>query len=119
MTAGGVRRCFLVAESEKSIVGFAVGRATFIEGDTFAELESVAVLDSARRSGIGRALCTAIIDWAYSCKATSIELEVRSRREAPIALYGSLGFVESGRRSGYYRNPVDDAVLMRLILSQE
>jgi ribosomal-protein-alanine N-acetyltransferase len=31
-----------------------------------------------------------------------------------IPLYERLGFVAVGRRPGYYRSPVEDAVLMRL-----
>jgi ribosomal-protein-alanine N-acetyltransferase len=32
------------------------------------------------------------------------------------ALYAGLGFVVAGRRVGYYREPVEDALLMRLEL---
>jgi ribosomal-protein-alanine N-acetyltransferase len=115
-TASAVRRCFLVAESASAIAGFAVGSATVILGEAVAELESVAVAEAFRGAGIGRALCAEIITWARDCGATSIELEVRSRSAVPLSLYSSLGFAESGRRAAYYRDPVDDALLMRLEL---
>ncbi len=114
--ASAVRRCFLVAESQGVIAGFAVGSATVINDDTVAELESVAVAEACRGSGIGRALCAAVIAWARGFGAMSIELEVRSRSAVPIALYRSLGFTESGRRAAYYRDPADNALLMRLDL---
>jgi ribosomal-protein-alanine N-acetyltransferase len=116
--ASAVRRCFLVAESSGVIAGFAVGSATAISVEAVAELESVAVAEAFRGAGIGRALCAAVIAWARGIGATAIELEVRSRSAAPLSLYRSLGFTESGRRAAYYRDPVDDALLMRLELRQ-
>jgi ribosomal-protein-alanine N-acetyltransferase len=46
-----------------------------------------------------------------------MELEVRASSAGAIALYTGLGFVEAGRRPGYYAEPKDDAVLMRLELA--
>ena len=47
-----------------------------------------------------------------------MELEVRAGSAGAIGLYEGLGFVGVGRRRGYYRDPVDDAVLMRLDLAK-
>ncbi len=107
-----VRRCLFVAEAEGSLIGFAVGK---VVGDV-AELESVAVDLGARREGVGRALCRAVIAWCERQGATAVELEVRAASEGAISLYRGLGFVLVGRRPGYYQGPVDDAVLMRLDL---
>jgi ribosomal-protein-alanine N-acetyltransferase len=49
---------------------------------------------------------------------TILELEVRAGRAGAIALYTGLGFVIVGRRRRYYREPVDDALLMRLDLAK-
>jgi ribosomal-protein-alanine N-acetyltransferase len=76
------------------------------------EIESVAVLAPLRRTGLGRALCMEAISWARSKGASAVELEVRSSSLGAIALYESLGFVVQGQRTGYYRDPVDNAVLM-------
>ena len=46
-----------------------------------------------------------------------MELEVRAGSVGAIALYGGLGFVVVGRRKGYYREPVEDALLMKLELA--
>ena len=81
-----------------------------------AELESVVVSASARRAGIGRALCRAVFDWSHSQDATEVVLEVRASSSAAIALYASLGFTTTARRPRYYQDPADDALLMRLQL---
>jgi [ribosomal protein S18]-alanine N-acetyltransferase len=112
---GGVRRCLFVAEAEGLLLGFAVG-AVMGSGDS-AELESVAVRGEAQRRGVGRALCDAVADWCRLQGATALELEVRAASAGAIALYGGMGFATVGRRRGYYREPVDDAVLMRLKLA--
>jgi ribosomal-protein-alanine N-acetyltransferase len=90
---------------------------TALEAEVLAELESVAVANSVRRSGIGRALCDAVIAWAREQGAAEIELEVRTSSSGAIALYTQLGFATVGARAKYYRGPVEDAVLMRLDLA--
>jgi [ribosomal protein S18]-alanine N-acetyltransferase len=110
--ASGVRRCLLVAEVEGRLVGFAVGTAAAGVG----ELESVAVAEAARRQRVGRALCVAVMEWCRGQGAGSVELEVRAGSLGAIGLYTGLGFVASGRRRGYYRDPVEDALLMQMEL---
>jgi len=109
------QRCLIVAESNAALGGFAVG-LVHPDPERVAELESVVVASSARRAGIGRALCGAVIDWCRVCGATEVILEVRAGSEAAIALYASLGFTQSGLRPRYYLDPDDDALLMRLKL---
>ncbi len=43
-----------------------------------------------------------------------MELEVRACSDGARRLYERMGFIEVGRRRGYYETPTDDAVLMRL-----
>jgi len=115
-------RCLFVAESpvpaDGPLAGFAVGlvHPAPVQDDCIAELESVAVAASARRSGIGRALCLAVIDWCRAHGAAAIVLEVRAGSAPAIALYTALGFRQTGRRPHYYREPVDDAVILQLRL---
>jgi ribosomal-protein-alanine N-acetyltransferase len=113
---GGVRRCLLVAEAEGRVVGFAVGKVVGAGPEGLAELESVAVDAAARRMGVGRDLCGAVVGWSRGQGAAAAELEVRVGSSGAIALYAGLGFVEVGRRRGYYHAPEDDALLMRLEL---
>jgi ribosomal-protein-alanine N-acetyltransferase len=109
----GPVRATYVGEGEGQVIGFVVVSCF----DGVAELESVAVAEAARRQGTGRALCEAAIAWSRARGARVMELEVRALSGGAQALYGSLGFRESGRRSGYYRGPMDDAVLMCAQLS--
>jgi ribosomal-protein-alanine N-acetyltransferase len=115
---GEVKRRLLVAEVGDELVGFAVGKVVRIGAEIVAELESVAVKVEARRSGIGRWLCGAVIDWCRVEGAATMELEVRAGSGGAIGLYEALGFAGVGGRRGYYRDPADDALLMRLDLAK-
>lgn len=84
--------------------------------DRIAELESVVISASARRAGIGGALCRAVLDWSCTQGATEVVLEVRAASSAAVALYAGLGFTLAARRPRYYRDPNDDALRMRLQL---
>ena len=110
----GVRRCLLVAENGKGMVGFAVGKVIGLGESAVAELESVVVAVGARRKGVGRALCEDVFAWCRLEGAGEVELEVRSASTGAVGLYERLGFRVEGMRKGYYREPYDDAVLMRL-----
>jgi ribosomal-protein-alanine N-acetyltransferase len=113
---GMVKRRLLVAEAGERLVGFAVGKVVGSGEGSFAELESVVVEAAARRRGVGRALCEAVIAWCREQGAAGLELEVRAGSDGAVALYAGLGFTAVGRREGYYREPVEDAVMMRLEL---
>jgi ribosomal-protein-alanine N-acetyltransferase len=99
------------------LAGFAVGKAIGSGDDVLAELESVAVAESARRAGIGRALSEGVIAWCREMGAAGVELEVRSANFGAIALYRRLRFVEVGLRKRYYKDPDDDAVLMQRVFA--
>lgn len=107
-----VRRCLMVAEVEGRLAGFAVGKVAAGVG----ELESVAVASEERRRGVGRALCLAVMEWCRGQNAQTMELEVRAGSLGAIALYEGLGFVAAGLRRRYYREPVEDALLMQMEL---
>ena len=79
-----------------------------------AELENLAVEPSLRRRGIGRALCEGGFGWARVSKASSIELEVRESNTAARQLYERLGFEVVGARPGYYENPPETGIVMRI-----
>ena len=101
-------RVSFVSEGRDGVAGFAVVSCSC----GVAELESVAVAERVRREGVGRALCRAAMEWAQSRAAEVIELEVRASSMGSLALYRSLGFAEMGVRRRYYRDPLEDAVLM-------
>jgi ribosomal-protein-alanine N-acetyltransferase len=108
-------RVVLVAEDGRSglIAGFVVARLIPPE----AELESIAVAEELQRRGVARGRFSARALEFGRRGAGEILLEVREGNEAALGLYGSLGFREEGRRRGYYGEPVEDAVLMRMKLT--
>jgi len=113
-----IKRRLFVAEADERLMGFAVGKVLVSEALILAELESVAVSASARRQGVGRALCEAVISWCRELRAAEMELEVRAGSAGAIALYGGLGFLPVGKRIEYYKGPVEDALLMQLKLAK-
>ena len=116
---GSVRRCLFVAETDEKLLGFAVGRVILSAADRVGELESVAVDGAGRRRGVGRSLCEAVVRWCRELGAVEMELEVRAGSSGAIGLYTGLGFGVVGSRSGYYREPDEDAVLMQLKLAAD
>jgi ribosomal-protein-alanine N-acetyltransferase len=109
----GPRRIALVAENPRDgIVGFMV--TVLIPPQ--AELETLAVAKTALRQGIGRQLCLALFAALDPLGITEMLLEVRESNVPARAFYGSLGFTETGRRSGYYSGPREDAILLRRVL---
>jgi ribosomal-protein-alanine N-acetyltransferase len=113
----GLRRCLFVAAEGRVVQGFAVGKALGTGQDVEAELESVVVRKDMRRQGLGSALCRTVVEWARGEGAGSINLEVRAGSAGALRLYGGLGFVAIGRRPAYYREPVEDAIVMRCMLA--
>jgi ribosomal-protein-alanine N-acetyltransferase len=104
------RRLTLMAEADAGqVCGFAIARC----GPEEWEIENVVVDAEHRRHGIGRALVRELIQAATQAGMERVLLEVRESNTAARHLYEQLGFVEVGRRPGYYRDPVEDALLLR------
>ena len=90
------------------VVGYA-GLA-FLAGD--AHVMGIAVLPSAQGRGVGRLLLTAVCRAAAEADA-AMTLEVRPSNEVARHLYRSVGFIEAGRRPGYYPDGEDALILWR------
>jgi ribosomal-protein-alanine N-acetyltransferase len=82
------------------------------------ELRRIGVHPSMRRAGMARDLLRAVIDHARQSGCARVELEVAAGNEPALALYRAHGFEVVGRRRGYYREPLDDALLMNLELAR-
>ena len=104
----GSQNIFLVAERAGRLVGYAGFYGSFEEGD----ITNVAVEVHFRRQKIGLALVEAIKRAAASRGTARIFLEVRASNEAAQRLYCRAGFEACGRRKNFYRQPVEDAILM-------
>lgn len=76
------------------------------------ELVDIAVSPVHRQNGIGQQLMTALLDAAGGAGCRQLYLEVRASNEPAKRLYRANGFLEIGIRKRYYREPVEDAVLM-------
>lgn len=99
------------AASER-ILGYVVAWFAADEG----EIANLAVREPTRRQGIGASLLDAALSEGRRRGAQNVYLEVRESNEAARRLYASRGFEELGRRRGYYKRPVEDAIVLRLAM---
>jgi len=105
----------LLAVADAQPAGLAIALATGAE----AEILTLGVLPRLRRRGIGRALLTAVTDRLARTGGARILLEVAADNIAAQALYRDAGFLEVGRRPGYYRRvsgPAVDALLLACVV---
>jgi len=96
-----------------SVVGFIIALCV---SDNW-EIENVVVDPSLRQYGTGALLLRELLSQAKQFGATSLLLEVRESNVAARVLYKKMGFSEEGRRPRYYRDPDEDAVLLRLAVT--
>ncbi len=85
-----------------------------LEGD----IQTIAVAESARRGGLGRAFMLALIDEARKRGAREIFLEVRADNPGAQHLYETLDFEQIAVRVAYYQPDGVDANVMRLEISE-
>lgn len=101
-----------IAEIDSRLAGFLVSKQVFA-GDAHAspelEILNLAVRPPFRRMGVASAL----LRQQLARKAVYF-LEVRESNVAAQTLYRRFGFIEITRRSGYYRSPVETAIVMRM-----
>ena len=103
-------------ESEKgraNIVGFVI----FHIAADVSEIYNIAVENSYARSGVGHQLMTAAIHESSRRKASRVVLEVRKSNNPAINFYLKFNFRVAGERRNYYSNPVEDAFVMELEVS--
>ena len=100
---------WLVAEEEGTVAGY-IGSQTC--GDE-SDVMNVAVHPDFRRRGIAEALVNALVTELNDIGSHCLTLEVRASNAPAVSLYEKLGFAEIGRRKNYYRNPREDALIMR------
>lgn len=99
---------FLVAQMADEIVGFVLGREIGSE----AEILNLAVKQEFRCAGVGSALVNTLLKQYDAGGIGRVFLEVRESNGAAIAFYERLGFQQIGRRVGYYRDPVEAALVL-------
>ena len=100
---------WLVALEQDRVVGYVGSQSSFEEAD----MMNIAVHPDFRRLGIAERLVLALCDALAEKGVCALLLEVRASNEPAKALYDKLGFVQVGRIPNYYRNPKEDALILR------
>jgi [ribosomal protein S18]-alanine N-acetyltransferase len=104
----------LLAESGRRPAGYLIGREVAGSG----EVLNLAVAPEFRRRGLGGALLEEGLAVFRRRGATEVFLEVRESNQSAQSLYLARGFKPVGQRAAYYRNPREDALVLRLALRQ-
>lgn len=100
---------WLVAVCGEQVVGYIGSQSSIDETDVM----NVAVHPDWRRRGIAEKLIAGLIDALKSRGSHALLLEVRASNSPAISLYEKLGFQQVGLRKNYYRNPKEDALILR------
>jgi len=103
------RICLVAENSEWRLVGFGV----MVLIPPQAELEAIAVTGECQLRGIAGNLLSDLLIELKRVGITEVTLEVRESNRTAQAFYRASGFIETGRRRGYYADPQEDALLMK------
>ncbi len=100
---------WLVAMVGQRLVGY-VGSQTVEEE---SDMMNIAVHPDFRRRGIAERLVLELVTALNDRGSRSLALEVRASNGPAISLYEKLGFSQAGLRKNYYRNPKEDALILK------
>lgn len=100
----------LLCEENNEMLGYVV---SYFAADE-AELIQIAVRDKSRKLGIGSKLFLRLRERLQEQGIKKIFLEVRESNVPANSFYKGLGFIRVGRRPSFYKNPDEDALLLRL-----
>ena len=100
---------WLVAVENDCVLGYIGSQSVMDEADVM----NVAVDPRYRRNGIALALVEALVAALNEKGVHALLLEVRASNEPAKALYARQGFVQVGHRPNYYRNPKEDALILK------
>ncbi|MBL4899015.1 MAG: ribosomal protein S18-alanine N-acetyltransferase [Colwellia sp.] len=99
-----------------TVIGFYIGEHVIDE----ATLMDICVDPAEQGKGLGKKLLTQFINQAKTKGVVKIWLEVRAKNITAQMLYMNMGFIETGRRTGYYPSArgfgYEDAIVMCLSL---
>lgn len=100
---------WLVAEEAGEVLGYVGSQTVMGESD----MMNIAVHPDFRRRGVAGRLLEELLAALAKRGSKSLSLEVRASNEAARGLYESFGFQQVGLRKNYYRNPREDALILR------
>jgi ribosomal-protein-alanine N-acetyltransferase len=98
-----------VVEVYDAIAGYSV---VWVSGEE-CELANIAVDPAQRGQGLGAQLLEHALRQAHADGLMVMFLEVRASNAVAKQLYERRGFHEVGRRPRYYKNPEEDALILR------
>ena len=96
------------AVCEDKLVGYACLEWVLDEGS----LTDIAVNPDYRGRGFAKALMSELVSEAEKRDMQFVTLEVRESNISAVNLYRSFGFEDVGKRPRYYKDPVEDALLL-------
>ena len=121
--------CFADPWSEKSIASELSNHLALwyvaLDGDTVVgyvgsqtcgpetDMMNIAIHPDYRRRSIAHSLIECLILELKNRGSSSLTLEVRASNAPAVTLYEKLGFEQIGLRKNYYRNPKEDALILR------
>ena len=100
---------WIVAVEADVVLGYVGSQSVMGEAD----MMNLAVLPDRRRQGVGEELVKKLVEELARNAVTCLTLEVRTSNAGAIELYNKLGFAQVGRRPNYYKNPKEDALILR------
>jgi [ribosomal protein S18]-alanine N-acetyltransferase len=109
LTDNPASRCW-VADLDGLVIGMVVAWLIVDE----IHIATIAIHPDFRKQGFGEKLLLHVLRSAKADGAVSSFLEVREGNDAAIKMYRKFGYIESGRREGYYKDNGEDAILMTL-----
>ena len=109
LTDNPASRCW-VTDLDGRVVGMVVAWLIVDE----IHIATIATHPDFRKQGIGKNLLLHTLRSAKAEGAVMSFLEVREGNEIALEMYRKFGFVESGRRDGYYKDNDEAAILMSL-----
>ena len=100
---------WLVAVEGERVAGYVGSQSVMGESD----MMNVAVHPDFRRQGVAELLVKELVAALAEKGNYCLTLEVRSSNAPAISLYEKLDFQQVGLRKNYYRNPKEDALILR------
>ena len=102
-------RVTVAVDARDEPIGYCVLLSAADEG----EIANLAVVAPRRGQRVGAQLLDHALQFARHAGVRSVYLEVRTSNHPARDLYSSRDFVAVGRRRAYYRNPLEDALVLR------
>ena len=100
---------WIVAVDGEKVVGYAGSQSVM----GWSDMMNLAVSYEYRRQGVAERLVNELVDGLRLRNNNCLTLEVRVSNLPAISLYEKMGFVCVGKRPNYYRNPREDALILR------